>query len=56
MYDLTDDKLAINNLRIDNKSSKKINNFINQYNKSNKSFNKVTIRNFIKEFFQIYSG
>ena len=57
MYDLTYDKLAINNLRIDNKSSKKINNFINQYNKSDKIlFNKVTIRNFIKEFFQIYSG
>ena len=57
MYDLTVDKLAINNLKIDNKPSKKINNFINKYNKTDKSlFNKVTIRNFIKEFFQIYSG
>ena len=57
MYDLTIDKLAMNNLRIDNKSYKKIDNFINLYNKSDKNlFNKVTIRNFIKEFFRIYSG
>ena len=57
VYDLSLDKLNINNLRIDNKSLKKIDKFINQYNKSDKNlFNKVTIRNFIKEFFQIYSG
>ena len=43
----------MNNLKIDNKSFKKIDKFINQYNKSkNNLFNKVTIRNFIKEFFK----
>ena len=47
----------MNNLRIDNKSLKKIDKFLNEYNRSeNNSFNKVTIRNFIKEFFQVYSG
>ena len=47
----------MNNLRVDNKSLKKIDKFLNEYNKSKKnSFNKVTIRNFIKEFFQIYAG
>ncbi len=57
VYDLTLDKLTMNNLRIDNKSQKKIDNFLNEYNKSkNNSFNKVTIRNFIKELFQIYAG
>jgi len=57
VYDLTLDKFTMNNLRIDNKSIKKIDKFLNQYNKSeNNSFNKVTIRNFIKEFFQVYSG
>tara|TARA_B100000035_G_scaffold220561_1_gene189351 strand:+ start:584 stop:2167 length:1584 start_codon:yes stop_codon:yes gene_type:complete len=57
VYDLTLDKLTMNNLRIDNKSLKKMDKFLNQYNKSeNNSFNKVTIRNFIKEFFQIYAG
>ena len=47
----------MNNLKIDNKSFQKIDKFINQYNKSkNNLFNKVTIRNFIKEFFQVYAG
>ena len=57
VYDLTLDKLIINNLRIDDKSLKKIDKFINKYNKSEiNSFNKVTIRNFIKEFFIVYAG
>ena len=57
VYDLTLDKLTMNNLKIDNKSFEKIDKFINQYNKSkNNLFNKVTIRNFIKEFFQVYAG
>ncbi len=57
VYDLTLDKFTMNNLRIDNKSSKKIDEFLNLYNKNeNNSFNKVTIRNFIKEFFKIYAG
>ena len=57
VYDLTLDKFTMNNLRIDQKSSKKIDEFLNLYNKSeNNSFNKVTIRNFIKEFFKIYAG
>ncbi len=57
VYDLTLDKLIMNNLRIDNKSSKKIDKFLNLYNKrENNPFNKVTIRNFIKEFFKVYAG
>ena len=57
VYDLTLNKLTMNNIKIDNKNLKKIDNFINQYNKNDKNlFNKVTIRNFIKEFFQIYAG
>ena len=57
VYDLTLDKLIMNNLKIDNKSLKKIDKFLNQFNKREiNSFNKVTIRNFIKEFFIIYAG
>ena len=57
VYDLNLDKLTMNNLRIDNRSIKKIDKFLNQYNKSeNNLFNKVTIRNFIKKFFQVYAG
>ena len=57
VYDLTLDKLIMNNLRIDNKSFEKIDKFLNQYNESkNNAFNKVTIRNFIKKFFLVYAG
>ena len=57
VYDLTLDKLIVNNLRIDGKSLKKIDKLLNQFNKSEiNSFNKVTIRNFIKEFFIVYAG
>ena len=57
IYDLTVDKIVLSNLRIDNKSFKKIDKFLNQYNKNEKNaFNKVTIRNFIKEFFKVYAG
>ena len=39
------------------KSFEKIDKYINQYNKSKKNLlNKVTIRNFIKEFFRVYAG
>ena len=57
IYDLNLKKLTMSNLRIDNKLIKKIDKFLNQYNKSkNNLLNKVTIRNFIKEFFQVYAG
>ena len=57
VYDLTLDKLTMNNLKIDNKSLNKIDKFLNEFNKSKKnSFNKVTLRNFIKEFFKVYAG
>ena len=57
VYDLTLDKLIMNNVKIDDKSFKKTEKFLNEYNKSkNNSFNKVTIKNFIKEFFLIYAG
>ena len=57
IYDLSLDKLTLSNLKIDNNSFKKIDKFLNEYNKSkNNLFNKVTIRNFIKEFFRVYAG
>ena len=57
VYNLTFDKLTMNNLRIDNETIKKMEKFLNQFNKrENNSFNKVTIRNFIKEFFLVYAG
>ena len=56
-YDFIQNKIILNNLQIDQKSSKKLNVFLDQYNQKNKNlFNKVTFRNFIKDFFQTYAG
>ena len=56
-YDFIQNKIILNNLKIDQKSNQKLNIFLNQYNQKNKNlFNKVTFRNFIKEFFQTYAG
>ena len=44
-------------LRIDNKSNQVLEKFLEDYDKKNTNlFNKVTFRNFVKEFFQIYAG
>ena len=57
VYDFTQDKLTFNNLRIDNKSNQVLEKFLEDYDKKNTNlFNKVTFRNFVKEFFQIYAG
>ena len=57
IYDFIENKIIINNIKIDNVSSEKLNKFLEQNNKKDKSLlNKVTLRNFIKEFFQIYAG
>ena len=57
VFDFTQDKLIFNNLKIDNKSNQVLEKFLEDYNKKNKNlFNKVTFRNFVKEFFQTYAG
>ena len=56
-YDLNQKKITLDNARIDNKTNKNINNFLNQFNfQENINFNKVTFRNFVKNFFSTYSG
>ena len=57
VYDFNQNKISLNNLVVDNKSNKKINLFIEEFNKKEKNlFNKVTFRNFVKDFFKIYAG
>ena len=57
VYDFTLDKLVLNNIRIDNKSNQNLENFLEEYNSKNRNlFNKVTFRNFVKDFFQTYAG
>ena len=57
VYDFNENKISLNNLVVDDQSKKKINTFIDEYNKKDKNlFNKVTFRNFVKDFFIIYAG
>ena len=57
VYDFNQDKLTFNNLKIDNKSNQVLETFLEDYDNKNKNlFNKVTFRNFVKEFFQVYAG
>ena len=57
IYDLTEDKLILNNLKIDNVSNQELEDFLDQYNRNNKDLlNKVIFRNFVKKFFQTYAG
>ncbi len=57
IYDLSESKLILNNIKIDNVSNKKLEELLEQYNKENKDLlNKVILRNFVKKFFQTYAG
>ena len=57
IYDFIENRIIFNNLKMDDKSYQKLNDFVERTNKKNKNlFNKVTLRNFVKEFFQIYAG
>ena len=56
-YDLNKKKITFDNFLIDNKSNNRIENFISKINSQEKViFNKVTFKNFVSNFFSIYSG
>ena len=57
IYDLTKDKLILNNIKIDNIANENLENLLDKYNNENKNLlNKVIFRNFVKKFFQTYAG
>ena len=57
IYELNNKKIVLDNIRIDNEGNEEVNQLINEFNGQNKNiFNKVTFRNFIKDFFIIYEG
>ena len=56
-YNLNSKKIFLSNLKINNESKEQLNIFLSKFNsKENNIFNKVTFRNFVKEFFRIYAG
>ena len=57
VYGFNKRKFKFDNVKVDNKSDEKIDQFINNYNSSEKVFlNKITFKNFINNFFKVYSG
>ncbi len=56
-YDFNEEKITFDNLRIDNKSNKKIEEIISNFNSSSKKFfNKVTFKNFVNDILAAYFG
>ena len=56
-YDLYEEKITFDNLRIDNKSNKKIEEIISNFNSNSKKFfNKVTFKNFVNDLLVAYFG
>ncbi len=56
-YDLNDEKITFDNFRIDNKSNKKIEEIISDFNSNSKKFfNKVTFKNFVNDILAAYFG
>ncbi len=56
-YDFNEEKITFDNLRIDNKSNKKIEAIVSNFNSSNKKFlNKITFKNFVNDILTAYFG
>ena len=56
-YDFNDEKITFDNLRIDDRSNKKIEEIVSNFNsKSKKFFNKVTFKNFVNDILLAYFG
>ena len=56
-YDFNEEKITFDNLRIDNKSNKKIEEIISSFNSSDKKFlNKITFKNFVNDILIAYFG
>ncbi len=56
-YDLNEEKITFDNLRIDNKSNEKIEEIVSNFNSSNKKFfNKITFKSFVNDILTAYFG
>ena len=57
VYNFTKDKFRFDNVKINNNSNEKIDEFIEEYNSGDKGFpNKITFKNFVKNLFSVYAG
>ncbi len=57
VYNFNQNRFQFDNILVNNKTNSDIDNYIDNYNSTGKIFsNKITFKNFINNFFEIYSG
>jgi len=57
IYNFSKNKFRFDNVKVDNNSNEKIDEFIEEYNSGDKGFpNKITFKNFVKNLFSVYAG
>ena len=57
VYDFSTKNISFDNSRINNSQNIKLDEFLNTFNfKKDRSFNKITFKNFVSNFFEAYSG
>ena len=55
-YNFTHRRINFDNFKIDKKSSSNVKKFLDEFNLKATSFNKITFKNFINDFFRAYFG
>ena len=57
VYDFSTKNISFDNPRINNSQNIKLDEFLNTFNyKKDRSFNKITFKNFVSNFFEAYAG
>ena len=57
VYNFYENKFNFDNVKINNKSDAKLNQFLNNFNSTDKKFiNKIFFKNFVNDFFSNYAG
>ena len=56
IYNLVTEGILLDNINIDDKPHLELQEFIDKFNMNKKVFNKITFKNFVNNFFSVYSG
>ena len=57
VYNFNKNKFTFDNVKVDNKSNDKLNEFLDDFNSNDKKFfNKISFKNFVNNFFSSYTG
>ena len=57
VYNLNNKNIRFDNPKVDNSKNENLENFLKRFNsQQNRIFNKITFKNFVNDFFNIYAG